>query len=425
MDKKFDQVVSRRAFVRGAGAITAAHLLGSGALPARSETDSLRPAQVLIDMVHNNPGEAPFVTHYNDTDFLKGLGYTGKVYELFEGAQFAIDWTSVSLDIFPAGSKERDWVDRKAAFLDKAYSAAKASGLQVYCHTDMVVFPKTLVKQYNLTNFGDVSDPQTALFLRAALRQMFQRFPQLDGLVVRIGETYLQGAPYHAGKIEHRTDPRRTIVPLLNLLRDEVCVKLPGKTVVFRSWDSFDTSISAYTAVSDGVEPHPNLLIGVKHCEGDFHRGDPFSRVLGIGRHKQVVEVQCQREYEGKGAYPNYVAHGVIEGFEENPGQSVRRMWANPLIAGMFTWSRGGGWGGPYLTNELWCDLNVYVLSKWAMNPNLPELGIFDDYSRTVLKLSTVDVPKFRRLCLLSADAVYRGIRSTRNDISPMWTPRP
>ena len=68
------------------------------------------------------------------------------------------------------------------------------------------------------------------------------------------------------------------------------------------------------------MEPHPNLCIVVKHCEGDFHRGNPFSQVLGIGRHPQLVEVQCQREYEGKGAYPNYIAHGVIEGFEEHHG---------------------------------------------------------------------------------------------------------
>ena len=49
------------------------------------------------------------------------------------------------------------------------------------------------------------------------------------------------------------------------------------------------------------------------------------------------MEVPCQREYEGKGAYLNYVARGVIEGFEKHPGQSVRKTWADPLIAGMFT----------------------------------------------------------------------------------------
>ncbi len=383
---------------------------------------ALAAPPVLIDMVHNNPGEEPFVTHYNDAAFLKSLGYTGKTFELFEGAQFGINWSAVDPDILPTGSPDRIWVDAKAAELDKLYSSAKAAGLDVYCHTDMVVLPKRLVEKYHLAStFGDVSNPNTQKYLRAAIRQMFHRFPQLDGLVIRIGETYLQGAPFHQGAISNKADPDKTIIPLMNLLRDEVCVKL-NKRILFRAWNSFDTDAAKYERVSACVDPHPNLFIVVKHCEGDFHRGNPFSKVLGIGRHPQLVEVQCQREYEGKGAYPNYIAHGAIEGFEEHHGQSLRKLWSNPRIAGLSTWSRGGGWKGPYITNELWCDLNAYVMAKWAQNPARAEEDIFDEYCSGVLKLDRENSKKFRRLCLLSADAVYRGIRSTHNDITPWWT---
>lgn len=415
--------ITRRAFIERTLLATGAGFLAGDSLFGQETKvgNGLRPAQALLDMVHNNPGEAPFVSHYNDPALLKRLGYQSKVYELFEGAQFGIDWSLIDPDIFPAGSPDRAWVDQKAADLDHLYTTAKKTGLSVYCHTDMIVFPKRLVEKYQLTKFDQVSDPDTQKYLRAAIRQMFSRFPQLDGLVIRIGETYLQGAPYHMGGIADKTSPEKTIVPLMQILRDEVCDKL-NKKVLFRSWLSFDRSVPDYQAVSDGVEPHPNLMIAVKHCEDDFHRGNPFSRVLGIGRHPQVVEVQCQREYEGKGAYPNYIAHGVIEGFEEHHGQSIRQIWSNPRIAGMFTWSRGGGWKGPYITNEFWCDLNVYVLSQWAQQPDRPEESIFNDYCSTVLKLSAPDSAAFRKLCLLSADAVYRGIRGTRNEITPWWT---
>jgi hypothetical protein len=381
----------------------------------------LNPARLLMDMVHNNPGEAPFVTHYNDPDFLKQLGYQSKVYELFEGAQFGIDWSEVDPEIFAPGSEERRWVDKKAEELDQLYNRTKKAGLNVFCHTDMVVFPKLLVEKHKLTDFKNVSNPDTQKYLRLALQQIFKRFPQVDGLVIRIGETYLQGAPFHTGGVHDKNSPQKTIIPLMNLLREEVCERFQ-KTVLFRSWLSFDTSVPNYLEVSSSVEPHPNLYISVKHCEGDFHRGDPFSKVLGEGRHKQVVEVQCQREYEGKGAYPNYIANGVIEGFEEHHGESIRKIWSNPLISGMFTWSRGGGWKGPYLTNELWCDLNAYVLSQWAQNPNRTEESIFNDFCLQKLQLSEVDSALFRKLALLSANAVYRGIRGTRNLISPWWT---
>lgn len=381
----------------------------------------LRPSSIVLDMVHNNPGEPPFQTRYNDPRVLKDLGYTGKVFELFEAAQFGIDWSSVDPDLFPSGSDERKWIDQKAAELSHLYDETKKAGLDLYCHTDMVILPRKLVEKFNLPNFGDLSLPDSQKFIRLGVREMFQRFPQLDGLVIRIGETYLHGAPYHVGQIKNNADPEKTIIPLMRILREEVCEKLKKK-VIFRSWRSFDASTEKYQAVSDGVDPHPNLCIVVKHCEDDFHRGNRFSRVLGMGRHPQLVEVQCQREYEGKGAYPNYVMHGVIEGFEEHNGRSIRNAWTNTLTVGVSTWSRGGGWKGPYLSNELWCDLNVFVIAKWAQNPSKTEEAIFHEFASSVLKLTPEDAAKFRRLCLLSADAVYRGKRSTENLIAPQWT---
>lgn len=29
-----------------------------------------------------------------------------------------------------------------------------------------------------------------------------------------------------------------------------------------------------------------------------------------------MIKIEVSREYEGKGAYPNYIVNGVIEGFE-------------------------------------------------------------------------------------------------------------
>jgi hypothetical protein len=406
-------------------ALTAiAFISATGASAAPTPDGKLAPAEIRLDMVHNNPGEAPFNTHYNDPRLLKKLGYTGKVFELFQAAQFGVDWAKVDPEMYRPGTPERAWVDAKATELNRLYDETKAAGLEVYCHTDMIILPKQLVERRHLKDMGDITDPDTQACVRELIHQMFVQFPQRDGLVVRIGETYLQGAPYHVGKINQKTDPAKTIIPLMNLLREEVCVKL-NKKLIFRSWLSFDVNAEAYQAVSNGVEPHPNLFIVVKHCEGDFHRGNPFSKVLGLGRHRQIVEIQCQREYEGKGAYPNYVANGIIEGFEEHreaPIKSVRQLWSNPLVMGIFTWSRGGGWEGPYLTNELWCDLNVYVVSQWAQNPNRSEADIFAQYCREALQLEPEAASKFRQLSLLSADAVYRGKRSTHNDINPVWS---
>ncbi len=383
----------------------------------------------VFDMVHHNPGEATYQSQFNDPAYTRSQGFNGKVFYLFDSAHLAVNWDAFDTPdkvILPAGSADRAWVDAKRADITAKYDAAKAAGLQVYAMSDLILFPKRLVSLYGLsTTMGNVGNADTELWLRRNLNLMFTQFPQLDGIFVRIGETYLQDAPYHQGKIDNKTSASLTIIPLMNILRDEVCVKL-NKKIFFRTWMSFDTDLATFLAVSQGVEPHPNLIWSVKHCEGDFHRGNPYSKVLGQGRHPFIVEVQCAREYEGKGAYPNYIANGVIEGFEEHsadPTQSLRHLsQASPLMRGVWTWSRGGGWRGPYIRNELWCRLNAWVMAQWALNPAATEEALFQQFAAGPLGLPASQVADFRRLALLSAKAAWRWKRGTRNALTSGWS---
>ncbi|MDF7799587.1 hypothetical protein P4C99_08925 [Pontiellaceae bacterium B1224] len=385
---------------------------------------------LILDMVHHNPGEAPYDSAYVDPAVIKEMGYNGKVYFLFESPSLAINWESVDPDILPKGSADRQWVDAKAAQIKTMQAECKEAGLSVWAQSDLMLFPKRLIEKYSIEEtFGDPQNPQTEKLLRAQINEMFDQFPDLDGLVVRIGETYLHDAPYHQGAIKGKQNAETTIIPLMNILREEICVKR-DKQLIFRTWRSFDDKLDAYMAVSDAVEPHANLVISIKHCEGDFHRGNPFSKVIGQGRHRQIIEVQCAREYEGKGAYPNYVINGVIEGFEEHarmPAEQINSLReftekTPELYAGIWTWTRGGGWGGPYINNEMWCDLNAWVVAQWAGDPSQSEAEIFNRYATERLKLNGDDVAKFRKLCLLSADAVIRGRNTTFGDMNPWWT---
>ncbi|MFI3294310.1 MAG: hypothetical protein SNI70_12450, partial [Rikenellaceae bacterium] len=365
---------------------------------------------LILDMVHHNPGEALYESAYNNPETIKKMGYNGKVYFLFESPMLAINWESVDSDILPKGSEERKWVDQKAEQIRSMQAASTNAGLTTLAQSDLILFPKRLVEKYDLADrMGDARDPEVEKLIRAQIAEMFDQFPLLDGLVTRIGETYLHDAPYHLGAINEKNSPENTIIPLLNILRDEICVKR-NKLLIFRTWVSFDTNLENYMKVSDSVEPHKNLVIAVKHCEGDFHRSNPFSKVIGEGRHPQIIEIQCAREYEGKGAYPHYVANGVIEGFEEHQNMpelainSIREFATTKpeLYAGIWTWTRGGGWGGPYIKDELWCDLNAWVVAQWAADPTQREEDIFNRYAVEKMKLKGDDVAKFRRLCLLS-----------------------
>jgi len=289
----------------------------------------------------------------------------------------------------------------------------------------------------------DIHKPFTQKVIRTQIAELFTRFPDLGGLVVRWGETYLVDTPYHTGgnPIIHGVDSQ---VLLINLLRDEVCVKR-NKQLFYRTWGAhFHYDPDYYLKVTDQIQPHPNLVFSIKYPIVDVQRMQIFNPTLGIGHHRQLVEVCCQQDSYGKGAHPYYIGQGVIDGWEELKylddekirrhfyGYSDGRYKANlnclrefithPNYAGVWTWSRGGGWNGPYITNELWCELNALVVARWARNPSRTEKEIVKEFARDKLGLSESDQDRFYRICLLSAAGTLRGRCSYHAKNNVWWT---
>ena len=401
------------------------------------------PERFVIDMVHNNPGEPLQATAFRDPDKLAAWGYNGQV--LMAEADSCETFDAVAPDILPKGGEAREWIEQHARSLEAQAENSHRSGLKAYAWFQFIVLPKALVARYKdeiCDEQGriDLERPMTQRILRAQISELFDRCPALDGLIVRTGEIYLFDSPYHTSsgaanesKMQSATaiiDGPQSHIALLKILRDEACVKR-GKMVFYRTWDfgnNFHNNPEYYLKVTDAIAPHPNLVFSIKPQAGDFLRMTPFNPTLGIGKHRQIVEVQCQREYYGKGANPYYIGDGVINGWEEyatmmKPVQpkGLRDMVGKTNFAGIWTWSRGGGWEGPYIQNELWCELNAYVIAKYAENPNRAEADIFADYARDELKLQGPDIARFRELNLLSAAAVLRGNCSLLGPVDSFW----
>lgn len=396
----------------------------------------------ILDMVHHNPGEPPFESAFLNPAHLVKRGFNGQV---FKHLNCLATFKATGIDVFPAGSPDHAWLVSFTAEREREIATAKASGLTVLYHLDLFVLPKRLVEHFR----HEICDPETGRILldrpltlelhRLMFDELCTRYQEVDGFVIRFGETYLFDTPFHTGngplpKCGGPWDPlygyseaihqTKAVSPweirhsdacsrLISFLRAEICEK-HDKHLIFRTWDTAPDRLHAvpenYLSVSDAVEPHPKLCFSIKHTALDFWRRVKVNECLGIGRHSQIIEVQCQREYEGKGAFPNYIMHGVIDGFPENVKSiGLWELADDPLYRGIFSWSRGGGWYGPYLKNEFWCDLNASVLAAWASNPQRSEEEIFREHAQQHLGLSENDTTRFRILCLLSADAVIKG----------------
>lgn len=388
---------------------------------------------IVVDMVHHNPGEPLTITAFNNPKYLKKLGYGGQIMNDFTFAHAAITFDALSPEIFPKGSKEREWVLKAADRVRNNIKAAHAAGIKVYYFTDVIVLPKKLVSLYHdeiCDAKGKISfeKPKTIEIHRLMLKELFNTFPDLDGLVIRTGETYLNNVPYHTGN-NPITNGTSSHVKLINLLREEVCEKR-NKQIFYRTWSfgGMHDSAAYYLEVTNQIEPHKNLVFSIKHTKGDYHRTFDFNPTLGFGKHPQLVEVECQREYEGKGAFPNYVMDGVINGFEEyntiKPQKglkSLNELKSNPHFAGVWSWSRGGGWVGPYISNEFWCKLNAYVISHWGLNTNRTEESVFNSFMDENGIKDIKARKAFRKLCLLSAQGVLRGHESAKYTFDKDW----
>jgi len=389
--------------------------------PHRSEPDA---GPIVLDMVHDNLGEPPRISEFNKPQTLADWGYRGQVPQLY--VQCAVDFHSLQKGIIPPESKVSEWMARKAEIVDQRIARANKAGVTLYPFTDFLIIPRAVYQKCE-KELGDLSirKPLVQKLIRVQIDEIFKRFPKLGGLTLRFGETYLHDTPHHMGRSPVRSPHDHTI--LINILREEICVQR-NKMLFYRTWDfgnNFHVNPDYYCAATDSVKPHPNLVFSIKHARGDFLRRLPFNPTITVGKHRQIVEVQCQREYEGKGAHPNYIARGVIEGFEElsdhaNP-KCLRDISKHPNFAGVWTWTRGGGWKGPYIKNEFWCALNAFVLSQWAQHPARSEEEIFREFAETKLKLTGDDIDRFRELCLLSAQGVVRGQYSLLGGVNLGW----
>lgn len=395
----------------------------------------------LHDMIHNNPGLAKYESQYCAPAFLAERGYDAKVFDLYDCAQYGLFWDGLERGpVFPHGSNERKWVIDKKQQLLRDYSAAKAAGLRVCFMMDIIVLPARILELYPevLNRDGKIdilSDKMTEL-MDVMFEEMFTQFPQIDGIYIRYGETYVgpqYNTPWHTGNNPIQGDEVTYHTFLMRYLIDTVCNRYQ-KEIYYRTWGfgAFQYDPKTYLAISNRIPANDRFYFCIKHTTGDFHRTFPFNQCLNIGRHQQVVEVQAAREYEGKGAYPNYIAAGVIHGFEEYKWQmevSQNRCLGDvmcqkdSLVKGLWTWSRGGGWDGPYINgrnglngcvivkngSELWADVNAYVLGAWVKDPTHTDRHYAIRYAKEVLGMSEKDANLFYEICTISCRAVLLG----------------
>lgn len=418
-------------------------LSDQGTFPVVSRADPgtvpgamIRNKRLLLDKVMLNPGDDLGFerTKYADPEVMRDLGYSGMVASGDLSFLLAADFSKAlpGSNLFPKSSPASAWIAAFRSGVKQFLTRIRKTGLLALGHCDMMVLPRALVEHplYGpelLDAKGRIDfygRPLVKWVLAQQISEVFGLFPEISGLVVRIGETYLYDSPFHtghsplAGREEaSREEQQILLAHFISFLRDQVCVR-HGRILIFRTWETFDhraATAEYYINVTDRIPQHELLYFSAKHTRGDFLRDSQglFNAQLGQGKHAQIIEVSCQRAYEGKGAFPNYIGDGVINGFAElQDRKGLKHVINASQIRGLWTWSRGDGWWGPYLKgNELWVDLHVQVLSSWwRLRGGMSEEDVFHAVvcPRLLPPLAGQGCKRLRALGLAAANATLR-----------------
>jgi hypothetical protein len=235
------------------------------------------------------------------------------------------------------------------------FAMAEEHGLQPYITTDLLFFNEAIDRHVGS------NDEALRRFAADACRQLFETFPMVGGIIVRIGEADgldVKGDFHSRLVIRKPAQARRMIQALLPVFEEF------DKQLVFRTWSvgvgrvgDIIWNPETFDAVFQGLE-NDHFIISMKYGQSDFFRYLPLSRFFFRGGHRKLVELQARREYEGFGEFPSFIGYDYEKIRNKLAGQ--------PNVVGMSVWCQTGGWSGfrrlTWLdSNAVWNEINTFV----------------------------------------------------------------
>ncbi|MEM7201395.1 MAG: hypothetical protein AAF628_14085 [Planctomycetota bacterium] len=319
-----------------------------------------------------------------------------------------------------AGFKPTDRASDAARILRNQLERAGQLGLEVVAVGDEFELPALLAQREGaqITEIGGDGElcaaaPRLWELHRAKYRALAEQYPQLGYCAVRLGENYasLSGGAYIGSGVASNKDEPAYCERCAHLSYAErtakvIRVALAGLgdadvRYVQRTWDTHDDRMHSdpdvLRAVLALIPERQRVLWSVKYTKTDFWRYNFPNPTIGVGGVPQLVEFQCQREYEGKGAFPNWIGEEAAAG---------HRLAAAKECVGVWHAHHGGGWGGPHVVDDLWNEANIWTLAKLAWEPGATPMKLAHDWA--ALTFGAVAAPAFAELLQLSDDAVLK-----------------
>jgi hypothetical protein len=327
--------------------------------------------------------------------------------------------------IYGPDSPYRKRHDFYRAYFKQLIKIAAKYGMDFYVYTDEFTHTPPLQKWV-----GKLSVDNDKLWkaYQAKYDELFTTFPELAGVILRFGEIYPTRG--YAGKdiVNSRGHDPERFRKLITKTWEVVCKK-HGKTYIHRTWSIGLNSITGqadiYSRIWDGL-PTEGIIVSVKHIQTDFWYYNPPNPTMGLGKHKQMMEVQTRREYYGMGIYPNMPYAEFARDFKlAKRKENVMGYWIWP--------NEGGGNNGvalgpqshfTYLSGfTAWNEANTYLAAALGVNPSADVDAILNLWASTIYGESAAG--NIVRILKLSNRTVESGHNISDYAKNHVWWPHP
>lgn len=289
----------------------------------------------------------------------------------------AIGYNGVTLDDVPHLARHPYYEDTVAARIERyraefreLFRIVREEGMQVYLTMDILTFTPALEKRLGR------NERRQRDFLGELLDGFFADFPEVAGVVLRIGES---------DGLDVKEEFRSRLV-LKRPAMVNRCLKgiLPvferhRRRCVFRTWTvgahEVGDLIWRHATLEKTVEgiTSPALVLSMKYGESDFFRYLSLNRNFFVTDLPKIVELQTRREYEGCGEYPSFVG-GDYE-------QIAIELRDAPNVVGISVWCQTGGWT-PFRRlaflepAAVWTEINTFVTLRLFKHGELVEEAV-------------------------------------------------
>ncbi|AOP33841.1 glycosyl hydrolase family 67 [Leptospira tipperaryensis] len=252
----------------------------------------------------------------------------------------------------------------------KLFKTAKKNGMKVFLTSDFL-FSNSYIEKETKGEFDRVVS-----FFRLVLENLFSEFENIDGIILRIGESDgvdVKGDFRSKLFLKTPEDANRLLKEILPVFKKH------SKTLIFRTWTIGAYPIGdliwnpkTYEKVFQNI-PTENLIISMKYGEGDFFRYLKLNPLFFQDERPKLVEFQARREYEGFGEFPSFVGWQYASYKEE--------LKKAKNLVGFSVWCQTGGWSSfqniTFLKNtSYWNELNTFVClglfkKDWSVKKSL------------------------------------------------------